>query len=176
MLRGTLKLWNIIVLWFWYLCYVCNYSLHASSHQGRVCTFLRPLKTSEALALSWMWFSKTTTLHLGSSKSGLYLLCHLIQSIEEVEFHEGLVVGLSLCQNAQSITCGCWQHPRGSQMAPPGLASTEPPSLQSQMETRGLRTYCCKAAPAPGEGCQPCVCACVQVSPMLMKSGSTSHH
>lgn len=58
---------------------------------------------------------KTTTLHLGSSRSGLYLLCHLIQSFEGMEFHEGLIVGLSLCQNAQSIIYGCLQGPGASQ-------------------------------------------------------------
>lgn len=143
------------------------------------------IREAEAIEDKWsfgtelsaiFWTPKNTTLHLESSKSGLYLLCHLIQSTKRMEFHEGLTVGLSLCQNAQSIICGCLQGPRESQMAAPGMASTEPPSLQSQMETRGLRTYCCKAAPAWREGCQRCACACVQVRPLLVKSGSTSCH
>lgn len=81
------------------------------------------------------WKPKNNTLHLGSGRSGRRLLWHLMQPIEETEFHRGPVVGFSWCQNARCKSCGRSEGRRQSQMARPGLASTEPPSLQNQMET-----------------------------------------
>lgn len=81
------------------------------------------------------WTAENNSLHLGGGRSGRHLLWCLMQPIKEMEFHKGPIVGFSWCQNAQSKPCGCLEGLRGSQMAPSGLASMEPPSFQNQMET-----------------------------------------
>lgn len=80
-----------------------------------------------SFAPGWVWFSghlKTPPFTLEAVKVALSPL-----SPRSVHWgrgvHEGFIVGLSLCQTALSIICGCLQGPRRSQIAPPGLASTE---------------------------------------------------
>lgn len=106
------------------------------------------------------WTPKNNTLHLGGSRSGCCLLGCLKQPIEEMEFHKGPIVGFSWCQNTQSKSCGCLEGLRRSQMAPPGLASMEPPSLQNRWKQRSQDVSLQNGHSSKGRLPTVCVCLC----------------
>lgn len=81
------------------------------------------------------WTPKNNVLHFGGGRSGHHLLwC----PIKEMEFHKGPIIEFSWCRNTQCKSGGCLEGPRGSQMAPPGLASRKTSSSQNQMKTEVL--------------------------------------